>query len=232
MNTVYKKLQQARLLLQATPMTKSGKNKFAGYEYFELADFIPVIQEICGKAGLFGMVSYTSEIASLTIHDVDTDNSVTFTSPMSSAALKGCHEVQNLGAVQSYLRRYLWQTAFEIVEHDALEATTGNNKVEPKVEPKVEQKVAKPAVPAKVEGKEGPWQLKVALEPEGEVAGWLQLITDACGLALEMTEKEDDVMQIFKKNKQLFDAVKAQDPEYFKDLMIMFSAAKTKHAKE
>jgi len=229
MNTVHKKLQQARLMLQATPLTKSGKNKFAGYEYFELADFIPAVQEICGKVGLFGMISYTSEIASLTIHDVDTDNSVTFTSPMSSAALKGCHEVQNLGAVQSYLRRYLWQTAFEIVEHDALDATIGNDK---NVEQKVEQKVVKPAILPKIEGKEGQWQLKVTVKPDGDPVRWLELITDACGFALEMTTKEDDVMQIFKKNKQLFDQVKAQDPEYFKDLMIMFSAAKTKHAKE
>jgi hypothetical protein len=63
-------------------------------------------------------------MAYLTIYDVDgTDRGfVTFTSPMSSAALKGCHDVQNLGAVQTYLRRYLWTNAFEIVEHDAIDS--------------------------------------------------------------------------------------------------------------
>jgi hypothetical protein len=30
--------------------------------------------------------------------------------------------VQNLGAVQTYLRRYLWTNAFEIVEHDAIDS--------------------------------------------------------------------------------------------------------------
>jgi hypothetical protein len=44
---------------------------------------------------------------------------------MGSAALKGCHEVQNIGAVETYQRRYLWVTAMEIVEHDALDATNG-----------------------------------------------------------------------------------------------------------
>ena len=44
---------------------------------------------------------------------------------MSSAALKGCHEVQNLGAVQTYIRRYLWVTALEIVEHDAIDSSPG-----------------------------------------------------------------------------------------------------------
>jgi hypothetical protein len=31
--------------------------------------------------------------------------------------------VQNLGAVQTYIRRYLWVAALEIVEHDALDSS-------------------------------------------------------------------------------------------------------------
>jgi hypothetical protein len=106
--SVYKKLQQARMLLQGTKLTKSGKNKFAGYEYFELSDFLPAIQKICHEIGLCGVVSFNHEMAYLQINDVEDGTSIMFTSPMSSAALKGCHDVQNLGAVQSYLRRYLW----------------------------------------------------------------------------------------------------------------------------
>jgi hypothetical protein len=71
------------------------------------------------------VVSYGSDIATLTITDTEDGTSLAITSPMSSAALKGCHEVQNLGAVQTYIRRYLWVAAMEIVEHDALDATTG-----------------------------------------------------------------------------------------------------------
>jgi hypothetical protein len=47
---------------------------------------------------------------------------------MKEANLKGCHAIQNLGAVETYTRRYLWVTALEIVEHDVLDATTGNDK--------------------------------------------------------------------------------------------------------
>ena len=50
---------------------------------------------------------------------------VSLDSPMGSAALKGCHEVQNIGAVETYQRRYLWVTAMEIVEHDALDSSEG-----------------------------------------------------------------------------------------------------------
>jgi hypothetical protein len=42
---------------------------------------------------------------------------------MADANLKGCHPIQNLGAVETYTRRYLWVTAMEIVEHDALDSS-------------------------------------------------------------------------------------------------------------
>jgi hypothetical protein len=128
MSNVYKKLMQARLMLQNTKLEKSGHNKFAGYKYFELGDFLPTVQNIFVEVRLCGVVSYTQELATLTIFDVDEGGSIVITSPMGSAALKGCHEVQNIGAVETYQRRYLWVTAMEIVEHDVLDATTGDSK--------------------------------------------------------------------------------------------------------
>jgi hypothetical protein len=126
--SVYKKLNNARLELQNTKLSKSGHNKFAGYKYFELGDFLPTINNIFSNSGLCGVVSFTADLATLTITDVDDNSQIVITSPMGSAALKGCHEVQNVGAVETYQRRYLWVTAMEIVEHDALDATTGAEK--------------------------------------------------------------------------------------------------------
>jgi hypothetical protein len=120
---VHKKLMQARILLQNAPLKKSGHNKFAGYSYFELGDFIPTINQIFTDVGLCGVVSYDSEIASLTITDIDDGTNIIITSPMAEANLKGCHPIQNLGAVETYTRRYLWVTAMEIVEHDALDSS-------------------------------------------------------------------------------------------------------------
>jgi len=130
---IYTKLMQARLKLQSTALTKSGHNKFAGYKYFELGDFLPTIQNIFNELGLCGVVSYTQDLATLTITD-GTDN-IVITSPMGSAALKGCHEVQNIGAVETYQRRYLWVTAMEIVEHDVLDAVTGTDSGTPVKKP-------------------------------------------------------------------------------------------------
>lgn len=123
--SAHKKLMQARIDLQNTTLSKSGHNKFAGYKYFELGDFIPAIQNIFNNLGLCGTISYTNDLATLTIVDTDDNSKIEITSPMSEAALKGCHAVQNLGAVQTYIRRYLWVTALEIVEHDAIDSSSG-----------------------------------------------------------------------------------------------------------
>ena len=120
---VHMKLAKARVELQKMALNKSGHNKFAGYKYFELGDFMPAINEIFAKTGLCGIVSYGADLASLTITDVDDLSSIVITSPMAEAALKGAHAIQNLGAVETYSRRYLWMTAMEIVEHDALDSS-------------------------------------------------------------------------------------------------------------
>jgi hypothetical protein len=120
---VHKKLMDARILLQQAPLKKSGHNKFAGYSYFELGDFLPTINQIFAKVGLCGVVSFDKELATLTITDTEDSTEIRLTSPIAEANLKGCHPIQNLGAVETYTRRYLWVSAMEIVEHDALDSS-------------------------------------------------------------------------------------------------------------
>lgn len=121
---VYQKLNAARAKFHSIELKKSGHNKFAGYKYFELGDFIIPALEIFKEFGLTGIISFGKETADLRIINTDKpEEIIVIESPMSTAALKGCHEVQNLGAVQTYLRRYLWVAALEIVEHDALDSS-------------------------------------------------------------------------------------------------------------
>jgi len=120
---VYEKLQKARIKLQNTALKKSGYNKFAEYKYFELGDFLPAIQSIFSELKLCPVVSFGTELATLRIIDTENGGCITFTSPMAQANLKGCHPIQNLGAVETYSRRYLYVTALEIVEHDAIDSS-------------------------------------------------------------------------------------------------------------
>ena len=121
---VYEKLATARVEFQNRKPKMSGQNKFAGYSYFELSDILPVINQIGKEIGFVTVVSFTKESGSLLFIDSEKPADVIiFESPMSTASLKGCHEVQNLGAVETYVKRYLYQNAFEIVESDALNGT-------------------------------------------------------------------------------------------------------------
>jgi hypothetical protein len=126
---VYQKLNEARDEFHQAKLKKSGHNKFANYYYFELGDFVIPALEIFKQIGLTSIISFGKEEASMTIVNNDKpEEKIIITSPMSSAALKGCHEVQNLGAVQTYIRRYLWVAALEVLEHDALDGTVGSEK--------------------------------------------------------------------------------------------------------
>jgi hypothetical protein len=134
---VYQKLNMARGLFHKAPLKKSGHNKFANYYYFELGDFVVPAINIFGEIGLTSVISFGREVATMTIiNNEQPEEQIVISSPMSTAALKGCHEVQNLGAVQTYLRRYLWVAALEIVEHDALDATVGRKGDAPIITPK------------------------------------------------------------------------------------------------
>ena len=230
--TVHRKLMEARVRLQSTELKKSGLNKFAGYSYFELGDFIPAIQQIFYDVGLCGIVSFRSDYAELSIYDTEDGTMVTITSPMAEANLKGAHPIQNLGAMESYQRRYLWMTALELVEHDAIDSSAGvdtSKRVEPPpVAVTAPAVVEKPRPPAVIEGDDGEWMMKVTLSPEGSSEDWLSAVSAAASLALKYASSKDDVMKIFRKNKQLFDVVKKTDADFFTELMAQFTTVKNK----
>ena len=163
MASVHKKLMQARIRLHGMKISKSGRNEFAKYNYMELGDFLIPTQTIFAELGLCGLVSFSADIATLTITDTEDGSEIVLTSPMAEAQLKGCHPIQNLGAVQSYLRRYLWVAAMEIVEHDAIDSS-----------PPVEKITAKaPIIPASP---------RIILSPEDEefLSGMATDITGMC----------------------------------------------------
>jgi len=116
-------------------LKKTGNNKFAGYQYFELGDFLPQTQTIFNDLGLCGIVSFGETVATLKICDTESDNVIVIESPMKEANLKGCHPIQNLGAVETYTRRYLWVTAMEIVEHDAIDSSENSENPAQKAQP-------------------------------------------------------------------------------------------------
>jgi hypothetical protein len=132
---IYEKLQTCRVELQNSNLKKTGYNEYSNYHYFELGDFIPKVNELFLKYKLCGLVSFGTDVAALTIVNIEKpDEREIFTSPMAEANLKGCHAVQNLGAAQTYQRRYLYMAAMEITESDILDSGSkvDNGKLEKK----------------------------------------------------------------------------------------------------
>lgn len=225
--SVHKKLMAARIKLQNTEIKKSGLNKFAGYSYFELGDFVPPIQTIFNDLGLCGVVSFNTEFAQLCITDVEDGTVIVITSPMADANLKGAHPIQNLGAVESYQRRYLWMTAMEIVEHDVIDsapAAEPKPKLENKPETKPETKPLKP--PVKMQGGDGPWKLTVVAKEGADVETWVGIVMDAARHGLAQAGSEKDVMDLFKINRTIFDNLKELSANDHANLMADFKTKK------
>ena len=127
---IYEKIQFCRVELQNKGLKKSGENKFAKFNYFELGDFIPTINELFNEVKLFSMFNIKDEVATLTIIDSeDTEKQLVFESPIASADLKGCTPIQSLGGIHTYMRRYLYLNALEIAENDLLDAETGKQEL-------------------------------------------------------------------------------------------------------
>jgi hypothetical protein len=222
---VHKKLMQARIRLQGTKLEKSGLNKFANYKYFELGDFLPEIQNIFNDLGLCGVVSYDASYATLTITDTDDGTVIVISSPMAAAELKGAHPIQNLGAVETYQRRYLWMTALEIVEHDVIDSSDKKDEPKAKAEPKAE-----PKMPPKVMGGGGEWSIKVTAGADAD--SWLQVVGQSVDLMLSAVQSLEDVMSIYSNNKSIMDELKKLDDAKYKEVMTKFTAAKLKFKKE
>jgi hypothetical protein len=201
--SVYKKLQKARVLLNASSIKKSGKNKFAGYEYFELSDFIPTVNEIFDSVGLCGVVNF-GEQATLTIYDTDGDGQVTFSSPLVFAENAKGQAIQSLGSTHTYFRRYLWLLALELTEHDSIDSLPQEDKPKPiavEVKP-----VVKPQ------------------EPEQN----LDVLADVLIQFGDTCESLKELSSFWKQNQAGIDHMKVGNPELFKKVHSAFAHYKSK----
>ena len=143
---IYLRLAKARVEVQKRCTKKSGHNKFAGFDYFELGDFLPQATEELSKVGLVALFNIGlraidtvenkvtqegvvteekkkafKEVATLTI--TDGENEIVFETPTADVEVKGANLIQNLGSKHTYLKRYLYMNAMEMSEHDGLDAT-------------------------------------------------------------------------------------------------------------
>lgn len=128
---VFERLLDSRLDFLAANVKKSGVNRFAEFEYFELGDIVPVVKPIFAKHRIEMFVTFEQETAIGVVVNLDNpEDNVRFHSPMRSldyTKIKGMNALQGLGSEETYQRRYLYMMALDIVEHDTVDATSGND---------------------------------------------------------------------------------------------------------
>ena len=123
---IYTKLMEVRVAFHKLELKKSGLNKFAGFKYYELGDFLVPATKLLQEANLCPMISFNNELATMVLINGDNPTEqIEFTSPMRNLEIKGSNAVQSLGGVQTYLTRYLYIQLLNIVEADVFDATSG-----------------------------------------------------------------------------------------------------------
>lgn len=127
---------EIRCELQAKNLKKSGKNKFAGFDYFELADFLPTLNELMRKYKVNDIFTIKDGIASLTLVLGDEKQEYTmpfvmFDTPVNAKydnntkqykQVKSMQDIQYLGALNTYYKRYLYLNAFGITDGEIIDS--------------------------------------------------------------------------------------------------------------
>jgi hypothetical protein len=127
---IREKIQQARLEIQGLNLKKSGRNAFAGFDYYELKDFLPAVNKVFHALKLYDSFSIADCEACLKIFDLESENEVeTFSininevrAHLFNLSAKG-NVLQNIGCMNTYLKRYLYLNMLNLVEDDEVDAT-------------------------------------------------------------------------------------------------------------
>lgn len=149
--TIHGRMAKIKKELAAREIKKSGHNKFAGFKYHELSDFIAHINELNLKHGVNDLVEIKERMGycKITLVNVDdSDDKYSIVTPYREAEMlaKGgkpstTDAIQRMGSTITYNRRYLYMTAYNIQENDGVDAQEPGNGT--KKEAKKEQKKPK-----------------------------------------------------------------------------------------
>ena len=137
-----------RVKLQNAKLKKSGKNKFAGFDYFELADFLPKLNELMLEEGVNDIFYIKDDYATLELQKGEEINTYTmpfvlFETPLTYKKDKAgnfiknkegdyiqvpsMQDIQYLGALNTYYKRYLYLNAFGITDGEVIDSMNNND---------------------------------------------------------------------------------------------------------
>lgn len=116
-----------RVELQNSKIKKSGKNRFAGFDYYELADFLPKLNELMLKEGINDRFTIDETMARLELIKGKERQEYTipfkiFPTPLNKSGQPSMQDIQYLGALNTYYKRYLYLNAFGITDGEVIDS--------------------------------------------------------------------------------------------------------------
>lgn len=122
---------QIRVDLQNSKIKKSGINKYAGFEYYELADFLPRLNELMLQYGINDKFTIEEDKATLTLIKGEETQSYNipferFDTPLNKNGSPSMQDIQYLGALNTYYKRYLYLNAFGITDGEVIDSMDNN----------------------------------------------------------------------------------------------------------
>ena len=125
--TLNERIISIRVKLQNSKLKKSGNNKFAGFDYFELADFLPRLNELMLEEGINDLFTIEGDEVSLTLLRGEEKQTykmpfINFSVPVNKNGQPSMQEIQYLGALNTYYKRYLYLNAFGITDGEVIDS--------------------------------------------------------------------------------------------------------------
>lgn len=142
---IYSKIMSIRNEFKAAEIKKSGHNAFQHFKYLELYDFVPLAIELCVKYGVYTHIDIGVDISTrypepnegyyavmTVINTEKPEEYVKYKIRMPEVKQDSNFNktMQNMGGMETYLRRYLYLLFLDLAIPDTVDAS--NNKTRPK----------------------------------------------------------------------------------------------------
>ena len=116
-----------RVKLQNSKIKKSGKNKFAGFEYYELGDFLPKLNELMLEENINDLFTIEKDEVKLVLMKGEEKQEYKmpfriFETPLTKDGKQSMQDIQYLGALNTYYKRYLYLNAFGITDGEVIDS--------------------------------------------------------------------------------------------------------------
>lgn len=129
---IYQKVQNIRNEIAKSDIKRSSKNTDKGFTYLELPDYLPLINKLGAEQGIMTHFEMTADMGTLKIFNTDNPSEcLTWTLPVADLQMNDAEGIQVMKGKTTYMRRTLFEVAFEISVKDTVDSKTKATTIRP-----------------------------------------------------------------------------------------------------